>query len=62
VLCPLNTVTRVLVRFPTADELGFDPDAVFTSRSGDQLQGFVWHCHLIDHEDACMMAQYRVIA
>jgi FtsP/CotA-like multicopper oxidase with cupredoxin domain len=62
VLCPMNMVTRVLIRFPTADELGFDPDAVFESHSGDQLQGFVWHCHLIDHEDDCMMAQYRIIA
>ncbi|MFD5078792.1 multicopper oxidase family protein [Streptomyces sp. NPDC058371] len=62
VLCPVNTVTRVLIRFPTADELGFDPDAVFTSRSGDRLQGYVWHCHLIDHEDDCMMAQYRIVS
>jgi FtsP/CotA-like multicopper oxidase with cupredoxin domain len=62
VLCPVNTVTRVLISFPTGDELGFDPDAVFTSQSGAQLQGYVWHCHLIDHEDACMMAGYRVIA
>jgi FtsP/CotA-like multicopper oxidase with cupredoxin domain len=62
VLCPVNTVTRVLIRFPTEDELGFDPDAVFASQSGDMLQGYVWHCHLLDHEDKCMMAEYRVIA
>lgn len=58
--CPPGMVTRVLVRFPDAAELGFDPDAAFTAVSGMRLQGYVWHCHILDHEDDCMMARYRL--
>jgi FtsP/CotA-like multicopper oxidase with cupredoxin domain len=58
--CPAGSVTRVLVRFPSAEELGFDPDASFTAVDGMQLQGYVWHCHILDHEDDCMMARYRI--
>jgi FtsP/CotA-like multicopper oxidase with cupredoxin domain len=81
-----GTVTRVIVRFPTADELGFDPDATFArpqapsdngrmdhgdmnhgsmnhgdmgAAAGD-LQGYMWHCHLLDHEDHEMMLRYRI--
>jgi hypothetical protein len=53
-------VTRFLVHFPTPEELGFDPDAMFTSADGTQLQGYVWHCHILDHEDDCMMSRYRL--
>ncbi|NUS17712.1 MAG: multicopper oxidase domain-containing protein [Streptomyces sp.] len=60
VACPPATVTRVLVRFPTATDLGFDPDAAFTALNGMRLQGYVWHCHILDHEDDCMMARYRL--
>lgn len=58
--CPQNMVTRFVVRFPTADELGFDPDATFQSPAGKSIQGYVWHCHIIDHEDQCMMSRYRI--
>ena len=61
VACPQNMVTRFLVRFPTADELGFDPDAKFGSAGHHELQGYVWHCHILDHEDDCMMARYRLV-
>ncbi|QRP47074.1 multicopper oxidase family protein [Amycolatopsis sp. FDAARGOS 1241] len=54
---PQNTVTRFLLRFPTAGELGFDPDAEF----GMDLRDYVWHCHILDHEDDCMMARYRLV-
>lgn len=61
-----GTVTRILVRFPTADELGFDPDATFeavSSHHGDsaELQGYMWHCHMLDHEDHEMMLRYRLV-
>nr|WP_238981299.1 multicopper oxidase domain-containing protein [Williamsia herbipolensis] len=26
------------------------------------LQGYVWHCHILDHEDHDMMLRYRVRA
>ncbi len=72
VIVDANSITRVIVRFPTADELGFDPDATFARGSmadhsahgeagmGD-LQGYVWHCHMLDHEDHDMMLRYRVV-
>ncbi|CAG7657053.1 multicopper oxidase family protein [Actinacidiphila bryophytorum] len=58
--CPPGMVTRVLVRFPAAAELGFDPDASFAAMDGMRLRGYVWHCHILDHEDDCMMARYRI--
>ncbi|WP_333768643.1 multicopper oxidase family protein [Streptomyces sp. IBSBF 2435] len=58
--CPPGMVTRVLVRFPAAAELGFDPDAPFAAMDGMRLRGYVWHCHTLDHEDDCMMARYRL--
>ena len=76
VRCPPGQVTRILVRFPTADELGFDPDAVFGTWSGTMedhagttgphpveltLQGYSWHCHVMDHEDHEMMLRYRLV-
>ncbi|RVW00245.1 multicopper oxidase family protein [Rhodococcus xishaensis] len=65
-----GTVTKIVVRFPTAGQLGFDPDATFAAGTvgaappGDPapLQGYVWHCHMLDHEDHDMMLGYRVVA
>ncbi len=62
VRCPPDQVTRILVRWPTARELGFDPDAVFAGHNGERLQGYVWHCHLTDHEDNEMMQRLRLVA
>ncbi|RVW00962.1 multicopper oxidase family protein [Rhodococcus spongiicola] len=65
-----GTVTRIVVVFPTADQLGFDPDATFAAGAAapsppalpPPLQGYVWHCHMLDHEDHDMMLGYRVVA
>ena len=27
----------------------------------DDLRGYVWHCHLLDHEDHDMMLKYRIV-
>ncbi len=27
----------------------------------DELRGYVWHCHLLDHEDHDMMLKYRIV-
>ncbi|WP_227978999.1 multicopper oxidase family protein [Nocardia spumae] len=73
-----GTVTRVVMRFPTAEELGFDPDAPFprlnppsaamaghsdehAAHHDSELRGFVWHCHLLDHEDHDMMLRFRTV-
>ncbi len=54
-------VTRLAVRFaPTDAAVGvaghysFDPDA--------GAHGFVWHCHILDHEDNDMMRPARITA
>jgi FtsP/CotA-like multicopper oxidase with cupredoxin domain len=74
VIADANSVTRVVVRFPTAEELGFDPDAAFgmsahatdhsgghTGQAPQPLRGYVWHCHMLDHEDHDMMLKYRLV-
>ncbi|WP_413768407.1 multicopper oxidase family protein [Rhodococcus pyridinivorans] len=93
VICNPNSVTRIVAYFPTADELGFDPDATFSREvhtfdphragqgghgdhaghgdtadtvgtadsAGGDLQGYVWHCHILDHEDHDMMLKYRTV-
>ncbi|MGN5238319.1 multicopper oxidase family protein [Rhodococcus sp. SJ-3] len=80
VICDPNSVTRIVVRFPTTDELGFDPDATFSTEvhtfddhahavphhghgepQDGELQGYVWHCHILDHEDHDMMLEYRTV-
>ncbi|MBS4752226.1 multicopper oxidase domain-containing protein [Nocardioides sp. zg-ZUI104] len=101
VLSDGNSVTRVLVHWPTAEELGFDPDLAFTPQgataraelAGDghaghgtssgsgsgagtgetgpgggattadgKVRGYLWHCHMLDHEDHDMMLPLRVVA
>lgn len=54
-------VTRLAVRFaPTDTAVGvarnysFDPDA--------GAHGFVWHCHILDHEDNDMMRPIKITA
>jgi FtsP/CotA-like multicopper oxidase with cupredoxin domain len=47
-------VTRIRVRFATAEGRPFPFDA----RVGG---GYVWHCHIIDHEDNEMMRPYLVV-
>jgi FtsP/CotA-like multicopper oxidase with cupredoxin domain len=59
-----NQVTRILVRFAPQDV------PVGAVSSGDNLYpfnpsvgpGYVWHCHIIDHEDNEMMRPYHVIS
>jgi FtsP/CotA-like multicopper oxidase with cupredoxin domain len=56
-------VTRIIVRFAPTDQgtalapnlkgFPFDPAALG--------RGYVWHCHIVDHEDNEMMRPYEVI-
>ncbi|MEQ6900907.1 multicopper oxidase domain-containing protein [Nocardioides sp. YIM 152588] len=94
------SITRILVRWPTAEELGFQPDRPYlpqtpTARAelaaamtgettgetdgghgdgaahamepggaatrGGKVRGYLWHCHMIDHEDHDMMLPLRVV-
>jgi len=56
-------VTRIVVRFapqdiavggttPGRNDFAFDPSAE---------PGYVWHCHILDHEDNEMMRPYKVV-
>ena len=47
-------VTTIRVRFTAQDGSAFPFDAT----AG---QGYVWHCHIIDHEDNEMMRPYKVV-
>ncbi|MGZ6825908.1 MAG: multicopper oxidase family protein [Mycobacteriales bacterium] len=63
VLAPPGTVTRVLVPFGgtaaglTAAYTG-DPPGAGTQRFTGE---YVWHCHILEHEDNDMMLPYRVV-
>ena len=48
-------VTTIRVRFTAQDGSDFPFDAT-------EGPGYVWHCHIIDHEDNEMMRPYRVVA
>lgn len=61
VACPPGQVTHILVRWPTAAELGFDPDAAFRRPDGTTDRGYIWHCHMLDHEDNEMMRRIRIL-
>ncbi len=54
-------ITRIVAKFPTPAQAGFNPDATYTNAAGQTLQGYVWHCHILEHEDNDMMLKYRVI-
>jgi hypothetical protein len=47
-------VTRYVIRFLTADgqPFSFDPTVG---------PGYVWHCHILDHEDNDMMRPYKIL-
>lgn len=52
-------VTRVLVRFAPPDTPANVLNAQFPFNPAQGL-GYVWHCHIIDHEDNEMMRPYKV--
>jgi FtsP/CotA-like multicopper oxidase with cupredoxin domain len=49
------TVTTIRVRFASQDGSPFPFDAT-------QGPGYVWHCHILDHEDNEMMRPYKVVS
>ncbi len=55
VLVYLNEVVTVRIRFASQDGTQFSFDAT-------QGPGYVWHCHLLDHEDNEMMRPYKVMS
>ena len=55
VLALPSTVTRIRVRFAQQEGSPFPFDAT-------QGPGFVWHCHILDHEDNEMMRPYKLVS
>jgi spore coat protein A len=49
-------VTRVLIRFAPQDET---PSFVFDATAEP---GYVWHCHILEHEENDMMRPYKLVA
>ena len=52
-------VTRIAVRFAPTDEPIAGPE-LFYPFDPNGGHGYVWHCHIIDHEDNEMMRPYAV--
>jgi FtsP/CotA-like multicopper oxidase with cupredoxin domain len=49
-------VTRILVRFAPQDE---SPAFAFDATAGP---GYVWHCHILEHEENDMMRPFHLVA
>ena len=49
-------VTRVLIRFAPQDE---SPAFAFDATAEP---GYVWHCHILEHEENDMMRPYHLVA
>lgn len=55
-----NEVARVVVRWMPTDVPAGNPGS-FTTINPTTGPGYVWHCHIVDHEDNEMMRPYRVV-
>ena len=54
-----DQVTTIRIRYQALDNSGHAPNwYAFDPTIG---QGYVWHCHIIDHEDNEMMRPYKVV-
>jgi len=55
-------VTRIAVRFAPMSKPINDPNLNYPFDPNAEGHGFVWHCHIVDHEDNEMMRPYKVNA
>jgi len=56
-----NMITRILVRFGKTDNPPqTDPGVAGYDFSPNSGHGYVWHCHIVDHEDNEMMRPFSV--
>ena len=53
-------VTRIAVRYAPTDKPINDPNLSYPFDPNAGAHGFVWHCHIVDHEDNEMMRPYTV--
>jgi multicopper oxidase len=54
-------VTRIVVRYASQDRPVSAPDLYYSFDPNVLGHGYVWHCHIIDHEDNEMMRPFSVI-
>jgi len=54
-------VTRIVVRYAPQDRPVIAPDLYYSFDPNVLGHGYVWHCHIIDHEDNEMMRPFSVI-
>jgi spore coat protein A len=60
ILTPPGMVTRFVVRYAPTDRTINDPNLAYPFDPNAGGHGYVWHCHIIDHEDNEMMRPYAV--
>jgi spore coat protein A len=53
-------VTRIAVRYAPTDTPINSPNLYYPFDPNADGHGYVWHCHIIDHEDNEMMRPYKV--
>lgn len=56
-----NEVTRILVRFAPQDAVSSEPGVNLYPFNPSLGPGYVWHCHILDHEDNEMMRPYKIL-
>jgi spore coat protein A, manganese oxidase len=64
IMAPPGTVTRIAVRWAPTDLATTTPPAQLVypfDPSGGGLYQYVWHCHIVDHEDNEMMRRDQVV-
>jgi FtsP/CotA-like multicopper oxidase with cupredoxin domain len=61
VLCPPGMVTRFVVRYAPQDKAIDATDLHYTFDPNALNHGYVWHCHIVDHEDNEMMRPLKVV-
>jgi len=61
IMCPPGMVTRFVARFAPQDKAINDPDPNYPFDPNAKGYGYVWHCHIVDHEDNEMMRPYKVV-
>jgi spore coat protein A len=54
-------VTRIAVRYAPTDKPINDPDLSYSFDPNAGGHGYVWHCHIVDHEDNEMMRPFAVV-
>ena len=61
VMAPPGMVTRFIVRYVPTDKAIDSNELYYPFNPNAGGQGYVWHCHIVDHEDNEMMRPVKVV-